>query len=143
MNYIENTEKYFLDSFFTNLSLLINIQLFTYNLDHLVTKFLRVSYCQNLAFQILIFPRQHSILLSALLRVFFVVLFHINIIIIEKKKVFQKTFLLGPSFNFTFDLAFSHSPHPLNYFHRMVAARELVEIFMWFLLLYVYSMYSI
>ena len=45
INYIKNTEKYFLDSFFINLSLLINIQCFTYNLDQLVIKFFQASYC--------------------------------------------------------------------------------------------------
>ena len=44
INYIKNTEST-LDPFLINVSLLINIQLFTYNSDQLAIKIFRVNYC--------------------------------------------------------------------------------------------------
>ena len=44
INYIKKL-KYSLDPFLINVSLLINVQLFTYNSDHLVIKIFCVNYC--------------------------------------------------------------------------------------------------
>ena len=44
INYIKNTEST-LDPFLINVSLLINIQLFTYNSDQLAIKIFHVNYC--------------------------------------------------------------------------------------------------